>query len=360
MQIRILALLLFFQSFAACQQDQEKTLSLAAGIVAPSATGRQENSEKNRSSSAAVVFQSTDGGQTWQDISAGLPKKLSARWIFANGDEVLLGTERGFYRSNSTSVTPVWEKDFFSTEEITNISPGRSGLYFCSYQNGFFQEIPGTGIWGPIHTTLKEKGVRTILETPGGTLFVGSDSGIFKSADGGQTWKQVFDKGLVLNIVTAGDVLIADGMEGVLRSTDGGEHWDVVLDENILVKKVGLLKDQFVAILGTKDPTKVSPEGITNRLRVSPDGGKSWQRMEKVPLPIGGMYNMDIRLSQVRDVYDIVQVGEYLLCSFDTGIFRSSDKGKTWEPVFASDGERVFNLTVSGKVIYALKVFGGC
>ena len=359
MQIRILAFLLFFQSFAACQQDSARSVA-AANIGFQSIASGQQSPEKARPSAANIIFQSTDGGKTWQDVSAGLPADLEVWGVFADGGEVVLGSESGLYRSSATSSAPIWGKDFFCGEKITNISSGPTGSYFCSYGSGFFREIPGTGIWMPMHNTLKDKTVRTVLETPDGALFVGCDSGIYKSADSGQTWKHVFDEGLVLNIVASGGVLIGGGMRGVLRSTDGGEHWDVVLDEDILAKKTGLIGDRFVTILGTEDPSKVSPEGITNRLRTSADGGKTWQRMEKALLPIESIYDMDLRLLQTRDIYDIVQAGEYLFCSFDTGIFRSSDWGKTWEPVLPSDGKKVFIMAVSGKVVYAVMAFVGC
>ena len=139
--------------------------------------------------------------------------------------------------------------------------------------------------------------------------------------------------------------------------------------ENILLQiryivlhlKTGLLGDRFVTILGTKDPTKVSPEGITSRLRISANGGKTWQRMEQALAPVEGIYNMDERLAQVKDVYDIIQVGmgAQLFCSFDTGIYRSADQGKTWELVLPSKGKWSFRLAVSGGMIYAVPG-GGC
>lgn len=360
MRIHTLAFLLFLQSFVACHQGQENTRPLSrAAIGIQSIAASRPAQENARPSAANIVFQSVDGGHTWQDVSAGLPEDLSVRSVFAGGGEVFLGAETGLYRSSAAPAAPVWRKERFLDKRITNIFPGRSGPYFCSYGNGFFQEImPGADIWMPVYSTLEDKTVHTILETPDGAVFVGSDSGIFKSADGGQTWKHVFDEGMVLNIVAAGGVLIGGGSRGVLRSTDGGEHWDCVLNENILAKKTGLINDRFVTILGTRDPSKVSPEGITDRLRASADGGKTWQRMEQALFPIRGIYDMDERLSQVRDIYDIIQVGEYLFCSFDAGIFRSSDQGKRWELVLPSTG--FFNLAVSGLVIYAVTASGGC
>ncbi len=358
MQIRMLAFLLMFQSFVSCQHSQEVALPMAASIAFPSVDSVQRIQKKNLTTASNIVFQSVDGGQSWQDVSAGLPVDLPVIGVFTNGGEVFLGTENGYFRSNTAAdVPPVWEKDFLCSERITAIYPGRNGPYFCSYGSGFYQEIPGTGIWTSLSNTLKDKTVHSVLETRDGTLFVGCDSGIFKSADAGQSWKQVFNKGMILNILESEGALIGGGRSGVLRSTDGGENWISVLNENILAKKTGIIGDRFVTILGTNDPKQVSPEGITNRLRTSADGGKTWQRMDQPLLPVQCIFDMDKSLSQIKDVYDIVQAGEYLFCSFDTGIFRSADQGKTWEIVFPSTA--FYNLTVSGKVIYAV-VGGGC
>jgi Neuraminidase (sialidase) len=358
--MRIFAFLLFFQSFVACRQDSEKNLS-ATGTVFSSVEAPRQVPGKARPTAANIVFKSTDGGQTWQDISAGLPEGLQSPSIFAREGEIFLSSESGLYRSSGASETPAWEKEVFPNKNVAEVFASRTGLYTYSPQGGFFQNRWGSGIWIPVYTAMKNKGIRTILETPDGTVLVGCDSGIFKSADAGNTWKQVFKGGMILNIVEAGGVLIGGGLEGVLRSTDGGEHWSSVLNEHILAKKTRVLEGgRFATILGTEDPSKVSPEGITHRLRVSADGGKTWQRMEQTLLPLQGVYDMDARLSQVRDLYDIVQAGEYLFCSFDTGIFRSSDQGKTWEPVLPTKGKGAFNLSVSGKVVYAALGSAGC
>ena len=355
MHIHLFALLVFFQSFTACQQDQERTRPLAASIGALSVV----DSLRNPETAANIVFQSVDGGQSWQDVSAGLPNNVSTEGVFISGGEVFLGTGNGLYRSSSTARAPVWQKEFLLEGRINDVFPGRAGLYATSYAHGLFQNLAGTGMWHAVSTSLPDKSVRTVLESKDGSIFLGTDSGIFKSADGGKTWKQVFAGGIVLDLVAAGNVLIGGSFLGVLRSTDGGEHWAEVLNETILAKKTGLLGDRFVTILGTKDPSQVNPEGVTQRLRVSADGGQTWQRMEQPLLPLQGAYDMDASLLQVRDIHDIVQLGEILFCSFDTGIYRSLDQGKTWLLVYPSDGKSRFTLGVSGKVVYAVQG-GGC
>jgi hypothetical protein len=56
----------------------------------------------------------------------------------------------------------------------------------------------------------------------------------------------------------------------------------------------------------------------------------------------------------------ITQVGENFFCTHPGGIFRSSDKGKTWKLLLPSVEGKVFNLFISGNVIYAIPSKGGC
>jgi hypothetical protein len=56
----------------------------------------------------------------------------------------------------------------------------------------------------------------------------------------------------------------------------------------------------------------------------------------------------------------IIQVGENFFAVHRDGIFRSSDKGKTWKLLLPSVKDKVFNLFISGNVIYAIPSKGGC
>lgn len=330
---------------------------MAASIVVPS-TAEQQDSEKARPAAANIIFQSTDGGQTWQDVSAGLPEGFGVGRIFADGGEVFLASDSGLYHRSSLAVAPKWEKEFFLNEKITDVFPGLAGLYASSYRTGFFQELPGTGIWKPMHDALEDKTVRTVLETSNGNIFVGCESGIFKSTDGGSTWKQVFEEG-VNSFAASGDVLICGAYGGMLRSTDGGEHWDWVLTGAGGAYNTKLIGDRFVTITdGDKPWNEASSDGLTNRLYASTDNGKTWQRMDEGISQIRLMDEMFDVYPPTRVINDIEQAGEYLFCSLNAGIFRSSDWGKTWELVRPSNGKKMINLAVSGQVIYAVVVVG--
>jgi len=358
MQIHILAFLFFFQSFAACQQDHGNPLPLTASIGLQSTASGPQCAEKAQPTAANIVFQSTDGGQTWQDVSAGLPVDFGVGRIFADGSEVFLASESGLYHSSTALVAPKWEKELFLNEKISDVFPGQNGLYASSYRNGFFKGILGTGIWTPMHNALKDKTVRTVFETPNGNIFVGCESGIFKSTDGGSTWKQVFDEG-VNSFAASGDVLICGSYRGMLRSTDGGEHWDLVLTGAGGAYNTKLIGVRFVTITdGDKPWNEASSDGMTNRLYSSADNGKTWQRMDEGIAQIRIGDEMFDFFPPTRVINDIEQAGEYLFCSLNAGIFRSSDWGKTWELVRPSNGKKMLNLAVSGKVIYAVVVVG--
>ena len=184
------------------------------------------------------------------------------------------------------------------------------------------------------------KQIRTVFETAGGAVVIGCDNGIFKSTNSGKAWKQVLTGGWVIKIVESNGVLIATSMSGIIRSTDDGENWDVVISEGGVGIDVTPIKGGFAAIT-------FNTQSETRRVRTSYDGGKTWQ-------PIDAGLPADLRIAS------IIQVGEYFFCGHPAGIFRSSDSGKTWKLLPPSIEDKVFNLFVSGNVIYAIPRNGGC
>lgn len=176
---------------------------------------------------------------------------------------------------------------------------------------------------------------------------VGTANIVFKSTDGGQTWHGISETSPEIerlrsgsNIVKSEGVIIATGQKGIRRSTDNGENWEWVISEGGVGIVVEQIKGGFAAI--TYNTTSK-----TRRVRTSYDGGKTWQ-------PI------DADLPATPSIASIIQIGENFFCGHPAGIFRSADKGKTWKLLLPSVEDKVFNLSVSGNVIYAIPRSGGC
>jgi len=105
-------------------------------------------------------------------------------------------------------------------------------------------------------------------------------------------------------------------------------------------------------------------ETKSRRVRISVDGGKTWQAIDEGLRPSSA-------------VSSIKQMGKFLICGHPDGIFQSSDMGKTWIRVHPGvdkvarnefkftttlnrEPERVFKIHVTGNTLYAVAVSAGC
>jgi photosystem II stability/assembly factor-like uncharacterized protein len=312
-----------------------------------------------KAGTATIVFKSTDGGQTWQDISKGLPENLRKDSIrgnsfFANDKGLFLRVGNGLYHSSPNATVPFWTKEIFPGEH-SSIAPGKSGIFAYNYWGVNLKKTNGTSVWSPIFENFQEPRIRSVFETAGGTIFIGTDRGFFKTTNSGKTWKHVHAGELVGHLAESDGVLLATSMRRIIRSTDNGENWAVVTTDSSVAFDVKPIKGGFAAITA-------GSESGTRSLRTSYDAGKTWQPIDagdKVFIDsIWRTWNDRPRLQAFQT--SIIQVGENFFCTHPDGIFRSSDKGKTWKLLLPSVEGKVFNLFVSGNVIYAIPSKGGC
>jgi photosystem II stability/assembly factor-like uncharacterized protein len=304
-----------------------------------------------------IILQSTDGGQTWQDISRGLPEIGQPKGFFAGPSEVYLRTANGeTYRSKSNLKTPVWEKENVPDLRNTSIAFNRSGVMAYSYDGRIYQKKSSSETWLPIYTNLINHSVASIFEASDGTVFRSTGKSLSRSADKARSWK-VSHKSWVGDIVESEGVLLATGQKGIMRSTDYGEHWEWVISEGGVGIAVERIDGGFAAIASNGTQSR--------RIRTSFDGGKTWQAIDEGLQP-------SLNISSVK------QMGSDLFVGHPDGIFRSSDMGKTWHRVHAGFGnvlhalkfvslnsaparfEKVFKLYVSGDVLYAVASSPGC
>jgi hypothetical protein len=311
---------------------------LSAFPVSPQQKNKTKPPAKN------IVFKSSYGGENWQDMSAGLFEtgeeiNLETNCFFAIEGGHYLRAGGALYRSTINSSAPFWNKEIISAE-VSKIWPGKRGMYTYNREGKLLYMKSGSKAWLPISTNFRVYNLRTVFQTTGGSLFIGTDDGLFRSADAGKTWKQVYHDGWLIKIVESNGTLMATSQGGILRSTDDGLQWDNVLREGGVGIDIQAIRGGFAAI-------NYNTKSEVRRVRTSYDGGKTWPYIDAV-LP------GDSRTST------IIQVGESFLCGHPNGIYKTSDHGKTWMLLVQSAGDKVFNLFVSGDVIYAIALSGGC
>lgn len=308
-----------------------------------------------------LILQSADGGTTWQDLSQGLPEKLVVTQIFAQDGAVFLAADGGgVYRSIDLG-KGTWEREeiglylpnsggvFENRKSVMGMFAGQAGPYASVYEDGYYQRINETGVWKPMLKTYTGKPAQTLFENEEGALFVGSEGGIYKSADKGQTWEQVYNEGRVYNLSGVGKVIVGSSSHGLLRSTDGGAHWECVLKDEGSVYNINPIGSSLAAVRFAGDWRRAEGED-PRRTFISSDGGTSWQRIDDM-------------MSRVWKVTDVEQAGNYLFCCHEAGVSRSADGGKSWELVRSSavlkDPLR-YELVVAGDKVFIVKVWAGC
>lgn len=366
-----LALLLLFQCFSSC--DQAVKLPQSSPL-----TDGEQMQKSDKAAVANIVFKSVDGGQTWQDISEGLPEPVIDVYgagrndFFADDNGLWLTAGNGIYHNKPNSTAPFWTKEIFP-DEHSNIDHGKVGIFAYNYWgSGIFQKTNGTGVWSPVLTNFQEKRVLSVFETSGGTIFIGSERGLFKSINCGKSWKHTGV--MVGKLVESNGVLLATNQRGILQSADDGENWALVISEGGVGIDVERIEGGFAAI-------NYSTAAKTRRIRTSYDGGKTWQSID-AGFPGQAIIDSTWRSINVGNPAQgnaisswhptealppapeyktsIIQVGENFFCSHSDGIYSTSDKGKTWKLVFPTLKGKMFKLFVSGNVIYAIQMENHC
>ncbi len=194
---------------------------------------------------------------------------------------------------------------------------------------------------------------------------VGYGDGLYKSTDGGQSFKRV---GLensehigmiavhpqdpnVVYVAAQGPLWKDGGDRGLYKTTDGGKTWTNVLnispmtginEVHIDPKNPDILyassyqrrRHQWVLIDG-------GPESTVHK---STDGGATWRKISR-GLPDGdkGKIGLDISPVNPEVVYAIVEAAED-----KGGFFRSINRGETWEKMsgYVSNGPQYYNEIV--------------
>ncbi len=177
---------------------------------------------------------------------------------------------------------------------------------------------------------------------------VGWGDGVYKSLDGGQTWRHMGLKksehiGKILIDPRNSDVVLvaaegplwsSGGDRGLYKTTDGGATWNLVLkiDDNTGVTDVEFDPSNpdvvYAAAYQRRRHTwSLLAGGPQSGIYKSTDNGETWRQV-KTGLPQGDMGKIGLAVTPANPqlVYATIEAGEK-----EKGFYRSVDQGESWE-----------------------------
>ena len=256
----------------------------------------------------AGVYRTDDGGMTWQHLGS-YPTDY-AHSVLAHPDDadaVYVGSEPAeIWRSADCGAT--WNE--FDA----------------------FRAVPESTQWG-FHAPTRDSHVRDLRAAPGSVndLYAGIEvGGMVRSGDGGSSWKQLDGLNDDIHCVNlsanrADRIYVATAV-APYRSDDGGETWEMIND--------GLDRRYALHISAAPDDADLVLVTVSeNARRGSPkfyrstDAGRNWELVQGVgegDEPTDMMVAFEWDPQDPNTVYGGTDGGK---------LYRSSDRGLTWEPL---------------------------
>jgi photosystem II stability/assembly factor-like uncharacterized protein len=311
--------------------------SVGAIAVAPSNhdiiyVGTGEAAPRGNITYGDGVYKSTDGGKTWRHSGLSDSRQIGALIVDPNNPDIVLvaalghafgpNTERGVFRTTDGGKS--WSKVLYKDENT-----GAIDVSFDPHNS----RIVYAALW-------------QARRQPWNFSSGGPGSGLYRSTDGGVSWKQLTGNGLPAGIlgrihvsVSAADsrrvyAMIEASQGGLYRSDDGGEHWQRINDDGRLSQRAWY----FSTILADpRDADTVYAEN-TGLFR-STDGGKSF---ELLPARHGDHHGIWIDPTNTDRIIE----------SSDGGASISFDRGKTWSTVYNQPTAQFYHVSVDTRFPY--------
>jgi len=306
-----------------------------------------------------------------------------------------------------------------SNPDIIYIGTGEPQLRDCvSWGDGVYKSTDGGDTWK--HLGLKDtRNISRVRIHPensdlvyvaaiGNPFGPSKDRGIYRSKDGGQTWKQIFfkhEQAGVIDLVMCDhdpNILYASTFEvfrrtwglkaggpnsGIFKSTDGGDTWEEI------TRNPGLPSDNLgrIGLAHSKDkPNRISAlidSKEKNGLYQSEDGGKTWKWLtdhvgitqrpfyyyhlhasphngdelwvasNKLWQSLDGGQTWNQRTGTKDDFHDIKfdpNDKDRMIVTHDGGVMVTLNGGKTWSTPFTQPTQQAYRLEVDNQFPYNL------
>jgi photosystem II stability/assembly factor-like uncharacterized protein len=323
--------------------DSQPIASIGAIAVAPSDpniiyVGTGETDIRSDLAYGDGVYKSTDAGKTWSHLGLDATRHIGKIVVDPRNPNIVLvaalgnaygpNPERGVFRSTDGGKT--WTKVLYKDENTGAVDlaldPADSKIVFATTWNA---HRPPWSVYGPI-------------EGPG--------SGLYKSTDGGTTWKQITGAGLPggqwgrVGVATARAgkstrvyATIDAGKELALyRSDDGGATWKQMSKDPRITSR------QWYFAQITVDPRNPDIVYIPDvSLYCSTDGGKTFEAYKGAP---GG--------DDYHALWINPQDTRHMAVASDQGTVVSVDGGKSWTTWYNQPTAQMYHVVTDNEFPY--------
>ena len=234
-------------------------------------------------------------------------------------------------------------------------------MYIAVGSGGVWKTVNAGTTWTPIFDTQKSYSIGCITIDPNNhhTIWVGSGEnvggrhvgygdGIYKSTDGGKSWKNMGlkesehiskiivhpDNSDVIWVAVQGPLWSKGGERGLYKSIDGGKTWNKTLGDEEWTGVTDIVinpsnPDHLIAATWQRHRTVAAymGGGPGTGLHKSVDGGETWEAL-KSGLPMVNMGKIGLAISPFNHdrIYAAIE-----LVRTKGGLYMSEDGGSSWK-----------------------------
>ncbi len=287
-----------------------------------------------------------------------------------------------------------WSADAFSGIKLREIGPaltsgriadiavvpGRESTWYVAVASGGVWKTTNAGTtWAPVFDSEGVYSIGCVTVDPNNpyTVWVGTGEnnsqrsvsygdGVYKSLDGGKSWKNVGLKTSehvgkivvdpkdsdVVYVASQGPLWSSGGERGVFKTTDGGKTWkpSLTISENTGASDLWMDPRDPKVLWATSYQRRRHVWGMVHGgpeggIWKTTDAGATWRKIEKgIPKADLGRIGLAVSPADPDVLYALVEATD----PKDRGTYRSTDRGESWTRVgeYCANGPQYYNELV--------------
>jgi len=324
---------------------------ISSGFM-PSGFCRDDSGEIYASSSSNGIFRSSDAGLSWTPANGNLAFTAFS-CVIADSTGTLYAAETvggssgaGVYRSTDRGAH--WARTFaYSLVAVQALFRTRTGAILAgTYGDGIYRSSDAGASWPPASAGLSNRYVTTFASDRAGDLFAGTLRGLFQSTDDGVTWAET-DNGMmnryVRSLAVSSGNLFAGTAISIFRSTDDATSWNESAS--------GIVSSFCTLVAANKYGAVIAATNAAGGLYRTTDSGSTW-------LTANPAFADKLVFSLTSGSDGAFFAG----ISPDTdgvAVFRSTDAGATWKGLATPmKGRPALALATGGGEVAAASITG--